>query len=88
MKVEIYSKDSCPYCDAAIHEAKSRDVDLTVKKLDVDFDRETLLETFPNARTFPQIIVNGAKIGGYTQFMELLKQDEIGPDSVAVKSSN
>ena len=29
--------------------------------LDEDFDRETLMETFPGARTFPQIIVDGEK---------------------------
>jgi glutaredoxin 3 len=73
MKVEIYSKDACPYCDAAIYEAKSRELDFTVKKLGVDYEREQLLETFPDARTFPQIIVDGEKIGGYTQFMEILK---------------
>ena len=73
MKVEIYSKDNCPYCEAAINESHTRNLDYTVKKLDVDFDREQLLETFPNARTFPQIIVDGEKIGGYTQFMDILK---------------
>jgi glutaredoxin len=40
--------------------------------LDVDFDREVLMETFPGARTFPQIIVNGDKIGGYTEFKAIV----------------
>ena len=88
MKVEIYSKDACPYCDAAIFEAKARNADLTVMKLGQDFEREQLLEQFPNARTFPQIILNGNKIGGYKEFMEVLKQLEVDEDSVAKKSTN
>ena len=68
MKVEIYSKPQCPYCDMAKNLAEAKGYDLTVKMLDEDFDRETLMETFPGARTFPQIIVDGDKIGGYTEF--------------------
>ena len=31
------------------------------------------METFPGARTFPQIIFNGEKIGGYTELVEQVK---------------
>jgi glutaredoxin 3 len=41
--------------------------------LDEDFDREALMETFPGARTFPQIIVDGEKIGGFTEFKALVE---------------
>ena len=72
MKVEIYSKPQCPFCDMAEALSEREEHDLTVKMLDVDFDRETLMETFPGARTFPQIIVNGDKIGGYQEFKKLI----------------
>ena len=72
MKVEIYSKPQCPFCDMSKALAEREEHDLTVKMLDVDFDRETLMETFPGARTFPQIIVNGDKIGGYQEFKKLI----------------
>tara|TARA_B100002019_G_scaffold12071_1_gene9719 strand:- start:1860 stop:2090 length:231 start_codon:yes stop_codon:yes gene_type:complete len=72
MKVEIYSKPQCPYCDMAKALAEREEHDLTVKMLDVDFDREVLMETFPGARTFPQIIVDGNKIGGYQEFKKLV----------------
>lgn len=74
MIVEIYSKPMCPYCDMAKALAEREGHDLTVKMLDVDFDREVLLETFPGARTFPQIIVDGNKIGGYTEFKKLIDE--------------
>ena len=72
MKVEIYSKPQCPYCDMAKRLAAQKGYDLSYKMLDEDFDRDTLMETFPGARTFPQIIVDGDKIGGYTEFKALV----------------
>jgi len=72
MKVEIYSKPQCPYCVQAKALAEREGHELTYKMLDEDFDRETLMETFPGARTFPQIIVNGEKIGGFTEFKALV----------------
>ena len=68
MKVEIYSKPQCPYCDMAKKLAESNGHELTYKMLDEDFTREQLFEVFPTARTFPQIIVDGEKIGGYTEY--------------------
>ena len=71
MKVEIYSKPQCPYCDMAKRLAEQKGYNLTYKMLGEDFGREEMLETFPGARTFPQIIVDGEKIGGYTEFKAL-----------------
>ena len=48
--------------------AEQKGFDLTYKMLDEDFSREELMETFPGARTFPQIIVDGDKIGGFQEF--------------------
>jgi glutaredoxin 3 len=72
MKVEIYSKPQCPFCVQAKALAEREGYELTYKMLDEDFDRETLMETFPGARTFPQIIVDGQKIGGFTEFKALV----------------
>ena len=72
MKVEIYSKPQCPYCVQAKALAEREGYELTYKMLDEDFNRETLMETFPGARTFPQIIVDGNKIGGFTEFKALV----------------
>ena len=72
MIVEIYSKPQCPYCVQAKALAEREGHELTYKMLDEDFNRETLMETFPGARTFPQIIVDGEKIGGFTEFKALV----------------
>ncbi len=76
MKVEIYGKPWCPYCDAAKALAEMRGCDFSYKTLAEDFSRDTFLEIFPEAETFPQIIVDGNKIGGYTEFKMMM--DSIG----------
>mgnify|MGYP003313752606 CR=1 FL=1 len=73
MKVDIYSKDNCVFCDRAVSLATLKQTTLTVKKLGVDFDMQDLMEKFPTARTFPQIIVDDEAIGGYTEFAALVK---------------
>lgn len=78
MKVEIYSKPQCPFCVQAKALAEREGHELTYKMLDEDFDRESLMETFPGARTFPQIIVDGDKIGGYIEFKALIDTNNLG----------
>ena len=80
MKVTIYSKPQCPFCVQAKALAEREGYELTYKMLDEDFDRETLMETFPGARTFPQIIVDGEKIGGFTDFKALVDATKLGDD--------
>jgi glutaredoxin len=38
-----------------------------------DYSRETLFENFPGAKTVPQIVVNGVKIGGYTELVNYIE---------------
>ena len=38
-----------------------------------DFTREVMVEEFPTARTFPQIVVSGNKIGGYDQLVKYIE---------------
>ena len=65
--IEIYGKDHCPYCDRAIALVEKIKAEFVYKKLDTDFTREQLIEQFPNARTVPQIRINGEAIGGYDE---------------------
>lgn len=74
MIVTIYSKDNCSYCVKAIALADREGLEFQVKKLGTDFDALEMFETFPTARTFPQIIVDGEKIGGYMEFEKLVEK--------------
>ena len=42
-------------------------------ELGKDFDREGVLAEFPEARTFPQIVVGGQKVGGFEQFVKYIE---------------
>ncbi len=74
MKVEIYSKEQCPFCDKA--KMRLAKYNPMVYKLNEDFNREEFFEKFPGARTFPQIVINGDNIGGYTDLEKTLGQYE------------
>ena len=65
--IEIYGKQQCPYCDMAKNLCEQKGVEYTYKSFGTDFTREEMVELFPTARTFPQIIVDGDKIGGYNE---------------------
>lgn len=75
--IEIWGKAACPQCEAAKKFCENSNKEYVYKQLDVDFTRNEVLETFPQARTFPQIIVNGEKIGGYNNLIEYFGQDTL-----------
>lgn len=68
--IEIYGKPVCPFCDKAKGLCERMGVEYKYYQFGTDFDREELMEKFPTARTFPQIIVDGNSIGGYTELAE------------------
>ena len=64
-KVEIYTKWGCPYC---VHAKALLDAKGAVySEYDVTMGgpkKAEMLERVPNARTVPQIFIDGAPIGG------------------------
>ena len=73
MRIIMYSKDECGYCDRARALLKSRGKEFIEYKLDKDFSRPVLKEVFPTAKTFPVITINGIYIGGHDDLVELMK---------------
>jgi glutaredoxin len=70
----IYGKPGCGYCEAAKSLCEQRGFIYEYRTLDVDYTREQLLETFPLAKTVPQIVVNGLKVGGFTDFTKYIEE--------------
>ena len=66
-KTIVWSKVTCPYCDMAKTLLKNKGIVFEERMIGVNWTREQLLESIPNARTVPQIILNGVLIGGYEQ---------------------
>jgi len=69
----IYGKPQCPFCEKAKNLCEQRGYQYEYLTLDEDYTKEQLLETFPGARTVPQIVVNGLKVGTYDQFTQYLE---------------
>ena len=62
MAIEVYSKDYCSYCTQAKQLLKMHGKDFVEYKLDEDFTREILLSKFPEAKTYPVIVIDGFNI--------------------------
>lgn len=86
MKAIIYSKDYCPYCVRAkallnklgieydefvIGEPGSKVLESNQQWA----SREDLLERAPNARTVPQIWLDGEHVGGYTELAAKMQEN-------------
>ena len=79
MTVDVYTKLGCAFCDWAKNLLKSKGIGYNEHKLGEHFTREFILENFPNAKTFPVIIVDGFNIGGYDGLKSYLLTTEAGP---------
>jgi len=73
MNVEIYSKTNCVFCDKA--KIKLQKHSPKIHMLDKDFTKNDFFKKFPNARTFPQIIINKEHVGGYAELKRWLEQN-------------
>jgi glutaredoxin len=72
--ITIYGKDGCSYCERAKALCRSQGLAYEYLTMGADYSREQLFETFPNAKTVPQIIINGNKIGGYSELLNYIEE--------------
>ena len=68
----IWTKDLCNYCSAAKSLMNVNGIDFEERKVGSGYTREQLLEAVPNARTVPQIFLDGKYVGGFTELKALL----------------
>lgn len=77
----VYTKPACPFCDQAKALLTSKGELFEIINLDVGqpkvdgqqyVSRDDLLAKIPTARTMPQILKDGAPIGGFTELRTLL----------------
>ena len=78
MEIEIYSKTNCIFCDKAKIKLKKHNP--KIRMLDKDFSRDDFFNKFPNAKTFPQIIINEQHVGGYTELQNWLEKNSFDED--------
>ena len=72
---ELYSKNNCTFCDQAKQILRTHGKDYIEYKLDEDYTREILLSKFPEAKTYPVVVVDGFHIGGFEQLKKQLMEE-------------
>jgi glutaredoxin len=73
MQAIVWSKDACPFCVQAKALLESRGIEFEERNVSQDWTREQLLEAVPTARTLPQIFLDKAYIGGFTELRKYLQ---------------
>ena len=67
MRAIVWSKDNCPYCVQAKALLNQKNIEFEERKIGDGWTKEQLLEAVPNARTVPQIFLDGQLVGGFTE---------------------
>jgi alkyl hydroperoxide reductase subunit F len=76
-KIEIYSKDWCPYCAKAKSLLQSRQIDYSEIDITADRAQEQEMIERSNRRTVPQIFIDGESIGGYDDLASVNASGEL-----------
>lgn len=67
-KAIVWSKDQCPYCVQAKQLLESKGIEYEERNImQGTWTKQQLLESVPTARTLPQIFLDDAYIGGFTE---------------------
>ena len=77
MNFAIFSKDGCPYCEKVKNVMELTKVSHVVYNLDEHFDRKSFYGEFGEGSTFPQVVVDGKKLGGCVDTIQYLKENQV-----------
>jgi len=73
MKAIVWSKNNCSYCDQTKALLKLKNIEFEERNIEKGYNREQLLEAVPNARTVPQVFLDGKLVGGFTELSAYFK---------------
>lgn len=75
MKATIWSKPGCTYCVQAEQLLKLKGYEIEERKIGFGWNREQLFEAVPDAKTVPQIFLDGEYVGGYTELKAYFEKE-------------
>ncbi len=73
----VYSKDGCPYCLKIREVLSLAGLNYVTYKLDKNFDKKSFFGEFGEGSTFPQVVLNGKKLGGCTDTVRYLQENKL-----------
>ena len=77
MNFTVYSKDGCGYCDKVKQVIQLTGCRYVVYNLEEDYTREEFISEFGEGTTFPQVVVDGKKLGGSVETIKFLKEQQV-----------
>ena len=77
MNFTVYSREGCPYCIKIQEVLELAKLNHVIYKLGKDFDRESFYQQFGQGSTFPQVVLNGENLGGCTETVQYLKENNL-----------
>ncbi len=77
MQIKIYTKAYCSYCYAAKNLLTKRGFTYEEVELSDNFAAEQEMRDLTGGTTVPQILINNAPIGGFTELVELDRAGEL-----------
>lgn len=73
--IVVWSKNKCIYCEEAKYLLKSKGLKFEERNVESgDWTREQFFAANPDAKTFPQIWIDGKLIGGFTELQKHLNR--------------
>ena len=73
----VFSKDGCPYCEKVQQVLELAGLNFVTYKLGKNFDKEGFYSEFGEGATFPQVVLNGEKLGGCSNTVKYLQEKQL-----------
>ena len=77
MNFAVYSKKGCPYCEKIKQVLDLTKLSYVVYNLGEHFDKKSFYDEFGEGSTFPQVIVDGQKLGGCIDSIKFLQEKKV-----------
>jgi glutaredoxin len=77
MNFQVYTRPGCPYCTQVKQVLSMKGLNYNEYILNVDFKREDFYRQFGNGSTFPQVLMDGTKLGGCSDTVKYLREQKL-----------
>ena len=77
MNFQVYTRTGCPYCTQIKQVLQGKGYSFTEKQLNRDFTREQFYAQFGNGSTFPQVLLDSKRLGGCTDAVKYLRENNL-----------
>jgi len=77
MTFVVYSKDGCPFCTKVQRVLELSEQKHVVYKLNEDYTKTEFYDKFGQGSTFPQVVLNETHLGGCTETVSYLRENNL-----------